>query len=1184
MKSRNISKSIAQRGGLMIEALAMLGLIAVVTPTMYKKSAERTMEVEDINTASTIRTIMNAANDYVGANYSTIIADMGEGDSVRTLPEGLITSYLPYGFDVNKALYNYGTPQLAIAKKGNNLTTFALFETNTDIGQERTSRIASLVGSSGGYVTGEKKARGIGGIWKLEGEEYSKVFPNGADAAQYSIVTASADTISAATGNEIDMDKYLQRGRDNGDDPKTLWKNSMRTDLYMGNVDNTYDVYNNANHHPATETFSIRNIKSLIVGAEGNPNETTDNPSPYGLYIADGGKPDAFIHGNLIAAEEQFKANANRLGFGRNLITEGDTTTEEFHFKVDTEGNTTADGTLTNLMDVNLASKLKDDASGPAWTDVKIGALGNSPHLAESSYLIQGDHKHNPKGELYLINENIASFQMPSDDENLGKATHNTIYFMNGGYKKVNSKTTAADGSTSTASADVKAPQYNATQYFPVGVDSNMKVEGLLAAGQLDTQKIRAATLSVGSANIDDSEKWLTADKDGVTIKDTGNTGTRAHFQKDSVNLEVGADNDYSGDAGLVLLQNAPDTLKPFIHDYDTAAILYGGEMRAVMGDDTLYVEGRDTGARTLFNQGSVDLADANFNIGVGDNDATADKRYVFSVHANDNPNSNAFQDKFTSTKSETAGYKYDNPYDIAMHGRVLIGDAKSGQFARGTETNIANGKYHVSIGQYNAGAGVNIVPNNTAGEASNIVYIDQGGTYGYLKDEDGNTVPGNSRSNTEPGTVYIRKGYVEVRGENSKPATATGALEGKGVVAASRFVANNPAIDLDGKASSVHGAAVTDILSQYEKDLYGIDDSKRYDTYMVNPAYTSVMHDIKLTTRGGARLSDILPDFINKGIYVVNNTVSEGNVKDWDFSAEGNSYSEAQEKNEDLPEGSMNLRDNTSWASPFMGVVPAPQCPPGYMRVITLTPASWEMAQAGTIQLGGGSQLDAGSHNYKYYVMPETPTSRDQVAVAANPYTRPAFNKVSMEVDNGDNTTTSTSIPVTVGAEKGFADISKVKTSTYVLQADTAFPLTAPLMFQQSTRLKSMVVPLTNGNYTQGWSAIAGFLYSGAKYGIFMQKREGEVIKPDSYYWNVFPVLRGTIEGYATVYCYFNRTNMLEDPDNEKSGPFNNHDSFIDTYRYMQTMTGVPDDYKKSESASTKRLDDPTLKYKEAW
>ena len=108
MKRRNMSKSIAQKGGLMIEALAMLGLIAVVTPTMYKKSAERTMEVEDINTASTIRTVMNAANDYVGANYSTIVSEMehstGNASNYRKITFDQIKNYLPYGFNMKKAL------------------------------------------------------------------------------------------------------------------------------------------------------------------------------------------------------------------------------------------------------------------------------------------------------------------------------------------------------------------------------------------------------------------------------------------------------------------------------------------------------------------------------------------------------------------------------------------------------------------------------------------------------------------------------------------------------------------------------------------------------------------------------------------------------------------------------------------------------------------------------------------------------------------------------------------------------------------------------------------------------------------------------------------------------------------------------------------------------------------------
>ena len=60
--------------------------------------------------------------------------------------------------------------------------------------------------------------------------------------------------------------------------------------------------------------------------------------------------------------------------------------------------------------------------------------------------------------------------------------------------------------------------------------------------------------------------------------------------------------------------------------------------------------------------------------------------------------------------------------------------------------------------------------------------------------------------------------------------------------------------------------------------DYKGNTPDNEFDYYQVNPAYPSVIHDIKLTTRGGARLSDILPDFINKGIYVLDNTYKEEN------------------------------------------------------------------------------------------------------------------------------------------------------------------------------------------------------------------------------------------------------------------------------------------------------------------
>lgn len=1211
MKRRNISKSIAQQGGLMIEALAMLGLIAVVTPTMYKKSAERTMEVEDINTASTIRTIMNAANDYVGANYSTIIADMGETQATRPVTPEQISDYLPYKFDVGKALYNYGNPEITIVKQGNNLTTFALFPANANIGQERTSRIASLIGASGGYVTEAGTARGIGGIWRLEGDEYTNAFPDsGAGAAEYSIVTASADTINAATGNEIDMDKYLQRGRDNTDDPNdrsTWWKNTMRTDLYMGNVDNRNDVYNNS---ASTDTFSIRNIKSLIVGAENaTADGSADNDSEYGLYISGAGlKPNAFIQGSITAAEQAFRADATRLGFGRFVGADG--ANDDFHFNVDTNGNTRADGSLTNLMDVNLASKLNDAGTGPAWTDVKIGTLGEDKSLIRG----EADGVGGQPGKLYVM-------------ENGYNKVKNRMPPNRPGYRPQPARPYTP-----------AAPSYAAeTPQFPIEIGANTHVNGLLSANMLDTQTLRVATLEAGSEHLDDYTKWFKANATGVTIQQINGNSTRAHFEDDKITLGVGTGGDDDNrSAGLVLQNTAgtdadgnatssgsaqltadetqvvgTDSVKvtgdkaqvigknnltasskatliqalnstdfgtgdDFTNDLSENTIkLRNSDMQATMEGKQLTIEGRDTDTtdvRTLFNKGSVDLSNADFNIGTVKSYSGSKyngERLIFSVRANEKASSKAFQNEFL--KGDTTSMDNDdNPYDIAMHGNILIGNSASGNDAIGAAGGGFS-QYHVSIGKYNEKAGINIVPRSFADEENenyeNIVYIDQGGNDTVNKRND----------NTAPGTVYIRKGYVEVRGENYYPnyESTKGALEGKGVIVASRLVANNPANDDNGKNIYSRGATIPEFLTDDEIKKYKGENVNRYDTYMVNPAYTSVMHDIKLTTRGGARLSDILPDFINKGIYVVNNTVKETTGASWNTT---NTYSgfKKLDKPEEGKIGTLDIASEASWASPFMGVVPAPQCPPGYGRVITLTPASFEVGQAGLLRQSEG----------RYFITPDTPSDTQADEATKNP---PRFENVSVygnvDVNNGKET---------VHISPGSGSKGSLTTTSYVLNYTTPSTSTdknsatkpnAPLMFQQSTRLKSMVIdlhvnPKDKTSYAQGWAAIMGFLYPESMYKGFIDGTDGKYKKYDdvtSNYWNVFPVMRGTLEAYATVYCYFDRTNMY-------GGYNSNFYKFIDNYSYMKDMTNVPDSFEKDDPSNRDRLNDPELKYNDVW
>lgn len=1292
MKRRNFNKSILQQGGLMIEALAMLGLIAVVTPTMYKKSAERTMEVEDINTAATIRTINAAANDYVSANYSTILGDMVKNTEYeRELDPRDLRAYLPYGFDIEKALYNYDGANIKLTVSrpvgSNNLTTLMLFPAKMDadngIGQERTARIAALIGSSGGYVTDSHKARGIGGIWKLEGGDFTKNFKN-VDPNTYSIVTASADTISASAGNEMDYSKYLQRGQD-PDDTNSQWKNTMRTDLYMGGPEgSSEDVY-----REATGPHSIRNINSLIVGAntsggvDGEGNDLAD-AGGYGLYVAPGAaNPNAYIHGSLEAGNGQLNADENNLKYGTGTDDAGNSWVG---FNVDKEG------TISNLKDLNLAKKAGN------WTSILIGALENDGD--DKNYIIKAQPRDGESlGKVSLLGDDIVSLSGYASKDNYmpypnrRKASSDRVVILNNGWK------------TDENLQPIDEPQYNSEPSFPMRVGANAKYQGILAAGQLDTQKIRAASLSVGSENIDDENKWMTVDKDGILITknstDTdGNTksGTRINVNKDQISLRVDATPqsiinergiESTGHAGQIVMNNtgtvyntdgsertvnaaititspttdirgtedltisgkgtiiqamsensksSADTFKNTVPD--NTLLLRNDGMQMKMSSKAGSVKDKNSNdnpinisetvfsprnnrdsayTRTSFQNMHVDLKDSNFRI-------VSNWENIFSVRGNDNE-----EDKFSSNNNDVftrnipdflpTNEKIINNYDVALHGNIVVAPKTP---IDSSSHNPSNYYANVSIGTLNKMAGVNILDkrydyNGKLSETAslghnanqqNVVIIDQG------FDENVDYNNNNKKDIVDPGTVYIRKGYVEVHGEdtaNTSGYSYNDAYKGKGVLVASRLVANNPSADK--KQTTVpYGHEVPQMFSEDVMSLYGEDETKRYDTYMVNPAYTSVMHDIKLTTRGGARLSDILPDFINKGIYVVNNTYLENENEDLLFYKK--SWSDLKGYEYKSTTDDITLGSKNAWASPYLGAVPAPQCPPGYGRVITLTPSVFEMGQVGNLYKGERviSTDDKKPDENGYYVL-NSKANKGQIEAALTPaqYERTA---VSPSTSSGAKVSLENDANPTLNGSYTVKSMDNISTSKYVLSHvvkedndhNEIQPL-APVTFQQSTHLKSLTIPLAkeitfNGKkstYTQGWATIMGFIYPESLYKDFITKTiEKRPVRKDAAndegyektknYWNIFPVKRGSLQGYATVYCYFDRTNILDKVDKD-SGFNGNQKGYIDDYTYMQNMGGsdgsdISSNYHKKSGSTDyqKRLNDPNLKYDEVW
>lgn len=1273
MKRRNFNKSILQQGGLMIEALAMLGLIAVVTPTMYKKSAERTMEVEDINTAATIRTITAAANDYVSANYSTILGDMVKnGEHERKLDPKDLGAYLPYGFDIEKSLYNYDGEhiQLSVSRPegSNNLTTLMLFPAKLDeengIGQERTSRIAALIGSSGGYVTDSNKARGIGGIWELSGDHYTKNFSS---ANKYSIVTVSADTISASAGNEMDYSKYLQRGKD-PDDTGGQWKNTMRTDLYMGGPQlSSEDVY-----HEATGPHSIRNINSLIVGAntsggvDGEGNDLAD-AGGYGLYVAPGAaNPNAYIHGSLEAGNGQLNADGNNLKYGKDAGTDG-AGNSLFGFNVDTEG------TITNLKNLNLANLWG------RWNNIQIGALDDDDD--DRWFVIKADANPNSsdEGNLYLLGDVAEFHNRDTNDDN-----NNLVVLADWNWDNFRT-----DGNGNA----IPEINYNNSPIFPIRMGSNTKVDSLLAAGQIDAQKLRLATLEAGSENIDDENKWLKVDKNGVKIQalsgdlDEGGGGTYASYDSTNIFLRTGDESegfysDLSSDHDVQLNLRMEKNSNPSGLQHNIAELyadytdIRGKDMARISGKGTIIqatsklpstwgdesddiTDLRDTvdsntlllrndgmqmqmsretfqddtsqsnnditnaetvfsprnstsaNTRTSFRDMHVDLKDSNFKI-------VSNNKNIFSVRGNNDEEkffSYINNDLFTRNILNLSDIKKNiaNNYDIALHGNVVIAPPTYNNVPASSATS-----YHanVSIGTLNKQAGINILDgkytldgNGLKEETSFYSEADQYRRNIIMIDQDANNTSNNNTDNiVDPGTVYIRKGYVEVHGEKDIPSATTpstkNAYEGNGVLVASRLVANNP-------TSGAYGATVPQLVTTKELQSYENKGSKvnRYDTYMVNPAYTSVMHDIKLTTRGGARLSDILPDFINKGIYVVNNTFLEVtndtlNYKKWPttynkdkIEIQGeieNNNGQKIEKNITYAALGKSIDFGKTWASPFMGVVPAPQCPPGYGRVITLTPVSFETGISGSLQVD-----DQG----RYYVLPEK-VQDDQYALTVRGQ-RPKYETVAIESVSGSmNVSINNSTLNLSNAQANVSELSGISTAKYVLASnelkikkpdsdkETLVDPITPLTVQQSTWLKSGVQKLTsNGEdtgYVQGWATTMGFLYKNA---LYMPLLASNAVS-NKFSWNIFPVMPYTLEGYATVYCYFDRTNLYmgrgENKYNTGGGDVDpNYESYIDKLNYMSNPSGSTMPNSANKAADQKyrdRLNDPNMKYDEVW
>lgn len=1250
---------INEAGTMLVEAMAMLGLIAMVTPILYKKAAERTTELQDINASNQLRILANAMDAYIKDNFTRIndgeavvnSCNVGNVDyssftdaTSVSFDISHLCEYLPYGFlkdgkTQDSKLFSSANPSFQVVLRkttgtelDENNQPVVVAETVTgfltavpnegeDFPSTRVSRIATMVGSNGGYVEDDGKIMGAQGIWSLK--DASEL---GLNLPTNTFVVSSLQPISSqGLANEDVLHRKTERQND-------YVLNSMETDLFMS--------YNSKNHNiRQVNQIIMRPQKDWMVGGDLNtfrrdaPNEneptmeygqTYEADLDYTLYIGD--KGGAYMEGNLAALSSLFtvrseiendKGDGGIKYYGTNTTT--DTTDPSNPVTSTNKGNAIFSVTTSKMeygnIDENTAGALLtvDKDNGSMEFESKTGGNDPStgaPTVSGTQKLIaaNAERVNVIDGALSVRNPGIAPDGGKYDnyhkdqwpEQNAAPAVivgggnvHNASYTT---YTYNEDGTPVVDGTGGFTSSDLVG-EHALTVNGPAFVKDSLKT-AKLKAYNVDAAKLRAGVRPEDFDDVtEDKDFYLVAEQKGTDAANPEGRMLVGHHD-DPVSGELGyrmqiAEVDDTLDDGTEVQSGIRMKHESGINILANATAADGVNVGLIEHDVDNY---RDSTANNDTADGQIKLGARNaISLATVDENGNFFDQSVVSIQDdmlrayNDKTKVTATRDRtgyidsvtdyarFVSQEFDEAGYTHDDLYqrertdgednlfglggmDFTISEAQIDGnkarpvvdirasrekdyitsrfaggfaiydhDVSGGDYPDNPLTTNKDGSHTIEMGNpalYVNKGDFRIL--TTVGNADTQLDVNKGDTILQVdNNSDESVIP----DDKERGSVYIRKGAINLASASVSAEQRLTNAEIKGTeteagyketyapvgyIAADRFIAQTIP---DG--TILEGTTNSTINSGDISTIKGTDGKEviPFNKFEVNPAYTSVMHDIKLTTRGGARLSDILPDFVNKGIYVVDNTFKDDVV--WTNGSDplkGGNFSE-------ITNGSAE-----EYTSAYLGFVPSPTCPPGYSKVITINPSGWAMAQAGT-PVSKNSKIDISTHNNPYLYW----------------YTQDGERRTDTE------------------------EIEPVN----------------PLTFQKSTWLKAMVLPNCGGLNLKGkcenlktftgWGTVMGFIYPKAYYEDFVagtldkdNKGDADTTNDqDTVYWNLYPVHYRELEAYVTVYCYFRR----EAFDSE----------YVDK-AYDQLNGTRRNFWEKTGATNLERLNDPALEYNDPW
>lgn len=1107
---RKINELRTQKGSMMIEALAMLGLISMVTPVIYKKAAERTTEMQDINAASQVRTVVKAIDDYLRDNYGTItgggevtsststvdysdFAGSGADTKSKVVNINHFKDYLPLGFQPDGKLFKgFDVAIKQVSDDGGRkaLTTVLIAKTSTDgkvdpsFTKIRSSRIASMIGTNGGYIDGDK-ATGVQGVWEIPKSE----LPSSADTG--TIVATSIEAVADGTAGGSDV---LHRVHVDGH-PEY---NVMETTLSMNNntIDGLHELISHGN------TIKMRQ--------QTESNALTLDVSGSGLFEDTLEIGDALSKGNRFYADRDVLAHSKALYIGEaidgrqkaNAAFYVDGSDGSFHaaksqdetdpkFEVDGSGNTRADGTLKaikltdrknflNTVDYGLYATEKEIYLNPkSWFRAGIGTNAqadrtnalNGTGAVTGAGLMAGNT--NPTSSVSTIYGQTINNYTPSFNVKYNNAA-GTADFYNG-----LAKFTGLGGYEAANIPDTNKVTFNANAF----------IDGGFGAYKLDADRYN-----------------LTVDSE-ATVESTfraGATGSADTSTQEAYNLNL-MSNDATLESGM-----------SFDRFSTGAGTAYGttiGSLGNIGGIS--FGHGLKTGYNSTKGSYQAIFGERDSRIGFSD---------TAQFHINSDNSSikmHTYGDVDQKYQSEMA-LKGDNLYLKNVYNKI---DYKTAQIG------LDEGQFYI-------------------GDKNTPMLI-----------ADSNT---GLEENAKNAPIFIRQGVIEIAPDYTTTDASgnTQYAHFEGIMQSYGKTGIDESIDYTGKTTTVTGTAGA---------------TKPYDRFFVNPAYTSMMNDIKLATRGGARLSDILPDFINKGIYVMDNTFQSGH--DWTKDSVKSDSGEFILSS--MSSYNSAVCNNTKCdTSPWMGFIPTPNCPPGYMKVATITPIRFNMAQAGTTNRltdtasieGLSSSVD--KDHYRALYIHRDPRGDDNLvlvdAEGSNDAQKRSSNTfVALPVDNLTSGSTLADQETKIKTQ-GDSTVLTVKQATIINQ-----PYNYQINTWLNTTLKAYKVGGTDSGF-KGWHGIMGFIYPADDYRDYYNAAFGQTTTSNSseIFWNLFPVYKQELSAIATVYCYFDRSNA--------NASFNN--AYVDNYLPHEVDIGNIRNENKSNASNKDNLNDSLLPYNSLW